>query len=373
MQGIVFTIYFILTNPPCLSTVIPSIRVIGRDEMQSLHSRKAIPVISFRAFRPRRPIQSTDVFSRLPCTHWAAAPRTARPGIDSCFPYMSFRTNPPDPFAASCRHLLRCQTAIEHRVPLSCYFRCKGRQIVEARKHFSPSTIGAAAAMHSTGRYRCRIRMSLFTNPPYCSIAVWRDLFWGQLAILSRMPLAGNLRKPAAQIVFSCTDQFARADRTACSIFRPGNYGCAPLMSPFADPPYRSMRPCHHLTRRQIAVLSGMPLDCQFRMRGSQIIYSFFHHAVCADRAAVARGSGFDSGLPFMSFFTLPPTHPVAATAHVSWRQRYIFCCIPLLKQSGFPSAHTELLQCLPHLPMPPRLMFHPAIGCTMLQRVFCI
>ena len=58
-------------------------------------------------------------------------------------PDMPFRADPPDLPIASGRDHLRCQCAIEHRMPLGRYFRCYGGQIIESRKNFLTATIGA--------------------------------------------------------------------------------------------------------------------------------------------------------------------------------------------------------------------------------------
>ena len=58
-------------------------------------------------------------------------------------PDMPFRADPPDLPIASSRDHLRCQCAIEHRMPLGRYFRCYGGQIIESWKNFLTATIGA--------------------------------------------------------------------------------------------------------------------------------------------------------------------------------------------------------------------------------------
>ena len=313
--------------------------------------------------------------------HRTAAFALAGAGKNRRLPHMPLGTAPPHAAMAASRDPLGRQRSVERRVPLC---RDLGRprcQVVESRQHLMSRAIRAAAPSRGAGGNNSRIGMPLFTYPPHFAVGTRRHLLRRQFAVSRRMPLRRDRRKLGLQIIFPGLHPFAGTHRAAAADRGPGCDLRLPCMAFFTQPPHPSAAARHDVPRRQPAVSRRMPLRCQRRKLGLQVVFSeqnlFFH----TNRTAASMHTGLDLSLPHMPLFAFPPHQPMAARQDVPRRQRTVFGWVPLrcqrriagpqvilACQRTFPgtkrtarAADTGINRCLPAVPLvaaPPYLPF---------------
>lgn len=244
--------------------------------------------------------------------------------------------------------------------------------------------VGTATSLHSPGSYRGLIAVSLSALPPNLSVGVRRHLLGRECTISVRMPLGRNIWKPGGQIIFPRHYLFPRTDWAAISTRDPRCHCRLPFVPLFTAPPYFTVAARCHLIWRYTSVSVRMPLPGHFRKVGRQIILSRADLAVSADGATAAGSPGFDLGPPFMTFFSDPPDHFVAARQHLFRSQRRVFDRMPLLcklraarskviltclcsppgtHRAVGPAACTGIHRCPPFVPLftaPPDFAFTP-------------
>ena len=174
--------------------------------------------------------------------------------------------------------------------------------------------------------------MPLFTSPPHFTSGAQWKLLRGKAAIFCWVPLDGKLRVLGGKIVFRRVYFPVGAHLTAAAshtIFdlRP------PLMFFLTYPPDRSLTAGQNLCWREVAVSRWMPLMCQFRKKGSQIVFSLLCNLTGTDRATgPITGSGMYCCLPAMTFVASPPDLLLAAVRNLIRGQGQIALRIPLFQ-----------------------------------------
>ena len=226
---------------------------------------------------------------------------------------MTIRTLPPDfPVGATGDHLGR-QTAVEGGVPLLCQQRLPAGQVVEARQHLFPRTIGAAAAIDRPGRHRRLIVVAFFASPPDLAVSAGRHLLRGQVPVFHRVPLGCQIGKPAGKVIFAGYHLSSGTDRAAAAAGGAGVDRRLPFVAALAPPPHLPAGPRGDAFRRERAIFGGVPLGRQKRVLMGQAVFLRLDLAVDTKRAAAARCPGPDLCLPPVALFTPPPGLLLAA------------------------------------------------------------
>ena len=158
-----------------------------------------------------------------PGAHGTAALLPAGAGIDHRFPAVAQAALPPDLFPAAHGHILGRQAAVEGGVPLGGDGRGPGSQVVEPRQDLSPGAVGTAAAVSGPGGHQGRVVVARRAPPPDLAVGIGGDLLGRQALVSLRVPLGGDLREPAAQVVLPGQD------------LPPGAHGAAAAVGPAVD------------------------------------------------------------------------------------------------------------------------------------------
>ena len=248
-----------------------------------------------------------------PRAHRAAAPLFPAARVNSRLPYMAVRALPPDLLPAPRADHLGGKIPVQGLVPLSGDVWVHRGQIIKAGEHSPPRAVGTAASVHGPGRRRCLVGMALFAGPPHLPAAVGGDGVGRCRAVACGMPLLGDIREHALQVVFSGDSDLARADRAARAVGGPGGHLRLPFMALLTDPPDLPVGPGGHIPRGQRAVFRWMPLLRQVRVGGGQVVVPRLDSPVGAHGTAAASCTGLDYSLPLMALPARPPDQLVAA------------------------------------------------------------
>ena len=226
-----------------------------------------------------------------PRAHRAAAPLFPGSGVNSRLPNMPLAALPPDLLPAPGGDHLGGKIPVQGLVPLSGDVWVHRGQIIKAVEHSPPRAVGTAAPVHGPGRRRRLVGR----------------------AVACGMPLLGDIREQALQVVFSRDDDLARADRAARAVGGPGGHLRLPFMALLTDPPDLPVGPGGHIPRSQGAVFRWMPLFRQLGMGGGQVVVPRLDSPVGAHGTAAASCTGLDYSLPLMALPARPPDQLVAA------------------------------------------------------------
>lgn len=167
------------------------------------------------------------------------------------------------------------------------------------------------------------VRITLLNNASADHVVLDGELTHTLFCQFLRLP--GYDRRTLAQ-------RSACADRTAAALF-----SCTtaddrfPRMAVFTQPPYPPAAAGRYLLRREAAVKGRMPLRCDHRLLGLQIIKSRQDLAVGAVRAIALPvhtvGDDRTEGMPLV---TEPPHAAIGIYAHRLRRQRAVLFPVPL-------------------------------------------
>lgn len=235
-------------------------------------------------------------------------------------PYLAMR---PDCYT------VRRKCAVQGRMPLLCNFRMQRRQIIKTRQDFSSRTVWTAGSTHASRTNHGLIRMSQFALPPDFPICIGRDLLWREDSILFRMPLCGNFRELAGQIIFSRDNLATGTYRTATSTQCPRIDRCLPRMPFVANPPDFASAAGSHIVCCTRSIFCGMPLCGNLRKFGCQIIFLRNHHTIGTNRTSAAHNPRFNRRFPLVSTLAHPPNRFMTARKHLLWRD-FVACRMPL-------------------------------------------
>ena len=172
-----------------------------------------------------------------PRAHRAAALLFPGSSVNSRLPNMPLAALPPDLLPAPGGDHLGGKIPVQGLVPLSGDVWVHRGQVIKTGEHLPPRAVGTAAPVHGPGRRRCLVGMALFAGPPHLPAAVGGDGVGRCRAVEGRMPLLGDIREQALQVVLPGNDDLARADRAARAVGGPGGHLRLPLMALPARPP----------------------------------------------------------------------------------------------------------------------------------------
>lgn len=210
-------------------------------------------------------------FSR---TDGAAALLRSGSGIDRGLPSVSLTANPPSAVVRTGGELLGRHSFIEGRVPLGCYLRHPGSEIIEARQNLLPGAVGAAMPARGSAAYGCSVGMTQLTPPPDCSIGADRNLFWPKVPVLRGIPLSCQLRIHRGKVVVARNNLPSGTNRAAAAATAPGANRRLPFMAFLAPPPNTFTGSRADILRCQRRILFRVPLRRQQRVRGEEICFS---------------------------------------------------------------------------------------------------
>ena len=249
--------------------------------------------------------------------------------VDDGLPDVAVFALPPNLSPAAGEHLVGCEGAVFGWVPFGCDLWIFCGEIVEAWQHLNVAAIWAAAVALGAAGDDGLIFVAFVADPPDFFVAERGDLIGPQAAVFCRMPLSGDLRILAGEIIFSGNDLFAGADWTAAAVGAAGNAGLI-FVAFVADPPNLAARAGRHLVGCEVAVFCRMPLAGELWILAGEIVHAADHDAIGADWTAGTVDAGFHLRLPFVAFVAHPPDDAVGADGHILRPQVAIFCRMPL-------------------------------------------
>lgn len=160
------------------------------------------------------------VTPRMCCAHLSGADGAAallRAGarIDDGFPHVSHGALPPDLFVAAGRDHLRCQRAVERRMPLRSNVGAERFQIVEAFEHLASRAIGTSGLALRARRDRGAVGMPQLAAPPSGTVGTDGDIAGLQAPVFALILLCGDLGLEVGKAFFARDDRLARAHGTS--------------------------------------------------------------------------------------------------------------------------------------------------------------
>lgn len=172
---------------------------------------------------------------------------------------------PPDLAIGPVRYHLGRQGAVSIGMPFGCNGRVQRCQIIFSRQRHTAGTDRTAGLLSGAGRNTGLLDMSLFAQPPDLSARAGCDLIGTKRAVPCRMPLPGQRRIAAGEVIFAGFQPAAGTDRTAAAC-NAGFDLCTPLVSVFTHPPDGLMTARQDLFGRQGKIFGRMPF-CRYRRR----------------------------------------------------------------------------------------------------------
>ena len=166
---------------------------------------------------------------------WATAVTSCAAGDDGLI-FVAFVADPPDFFIAGWGDLGWPQRAIFRRVPLTGELGILAGEIVFAGDDFFASADWTACAVVAAGNVGLPF-VALVADPPHFATTAGEHIARCQIAILRRMPLAGELGIDRRQIVHASEHHAIGANRTAGTADA-RFYLRLPFVAVLADPPH---------------------------------------------------------------------------------------------------------------------------------------
>lgn len=235
-------------------------------------------------------------------------------------------------------------------MPLARYLGIEGGEVVIPGEHFGVGAVWAAAVPLGAAGDGGLVFMAFVADPPDFFVAGGGDVLWGEAAVFLWVPLAGDERILACEVVLARDEHFAGADWATAAVDT-GRNNCAPFVAFVADPPDFAPGAGDDVARREIAVFGWVPLAGDIWIAGGEVGFAGDGPTAVAIRAAcAAAASGMDGSLPTVSIRTAPPNVPFAAIAHAFCGQRQVALAVPLVKQFFAACAATEIGERFAHI-----------------------
>lgn len=266
--------------------------------------------------------------------HWAATLLGAGAAVDDGLPGVACAALPPHTPPAARGDVLRRESAVEGRVPLTGDGWVEGGEVVVADKHFFIGTVGTSAAAHGAAGDHGLVVVAFFAAPPDFFVAGWGDFVWRERAIFGGVPLGGNGWIKRSQIVESCQHFLASTDGAAAAVDAAGNAGLV-VMAFLTAPPHFAAGAGHHVGRSESAIFCRVPLRGKVRIKTCKVVIPSLHLFVAADGTASAVDTGFHLCPPLVPMAAAPPSHAMAARQHLIRCERAVFGGVPFAGQIG--------------------------------------
>ena len=186
--------------------------------------------------------------------------------------------------------------------------------------------------------------MSFRAPPPDLTLGSKGHILGRQCSVGGGIPLRGQIGKAAGQIVCPGNHNAVGADRAAAAAYTGADLRL-PLMALAAPPPDLLFTSGQNLFRRQGQVFGGVPLIDQFRILTGQIRFPGpGEPSRTVGAVGVICGACIDGRLPDVPSGAPPPDLLRATIGHLPWRQRLVFCRVPLSQQGRTVLLHTIVI-----------------------------
>lgn len=265
------------------------------------------------------------------CTDGAAAASVGA-AVDGGLPDMAGGALPPDFLVAGGGDVLGCEVTVQELLPLPREGGVTAGEVIEPGQDFAPATIRTAGVAPGAAGDGGLVVMPEGTAPPDLAVGGGRHLLRREAAVLLGVPLAGDLRELAGEVVEPGQHLPPAAHGAAVAAVAAGNTGL-PLMSAGTAPPDLAAAAGGDIAWGEGAVLRGMPLSGENGVACGEVVLSGKDLLAGADGTACALHTGFDLGLPLMPLLTAPPGFVMAGGGELLRRQAAILCGMPLARK----------------------------------------
>ena len=257
---------------------------------------------------------------------------------------MSQLTTPPHFTVRGGRHVCRLQSIVFLTIPLGGNSREIAGQVVLSGKHCLARAVGAAYSADTGGNHRLPL-MAFSALPPNLAVGACQHIGGHQTAVFGGVPLTGQFRPNAGQVVDAGQQCPVGTDRTAAARNTGFHHG-PPFVFLFADPPHCPVAPNGNTVRGKGTILLRVPLGGNIGPLGCQIVFSRTGPLPDAVGALCSRSCpGVNGGFPFVAPFTSPPNFLAAAIGDAMRSQRIVIQGMPLLEQGELVMLHAVVIQ----------------------------
>lgn len=149
-------------------------------------------------------------------------------------PHMPLPALPPCAAQRARHYHIRFKLTVKRRMPLGRDLRIYRRQIVKSLQE-PPARAVRTALQISPRRYGSAPRVAERAFPPHSAVAVHTHILGSYALVFIVIPLLGQLRHKAEQVIFALNDDLTCAVGTACAVSAGGDR-CLPRV-PFLTPP----------------------------------------------------------------------------------------------------------------------------------------
>ena len=170
------------------------------------------------------------------------------------------------------------------------------------------------------------------TAPPDFAVGGGRHLLGRETAVLLRMPLAGDLRELAGEVVEPGQDLPPAAHGAAVAAVAAGDGGL-PFVPVGATPPDLAAAARGDVAGREGAVLRRMPFGGEGGIARGEVVLAREHLLARTDGTTGALDARFDLGLPGVAALAAPPDLGVAGGGEVRGTALPILRRVPLARE----------------------------------------
>ena len=262
------------------------------------------------------------------CAIWTTAVALGTAGNDGLI-LMAFVADPPDFLVAGGSDVVWGEGAVFGWVPLACDVWILAGEIVFAGDDLFACADWATAAAAAAGDGRL-IGVAFGTDPPDVAPTAGDNVGWGEGAVFGWMPLSGELRIEAGEIVLAGLDELIGANGTTGAVDT-RFYLCPPFVAVVTLPPHESMAAGQDIGWGEGGIFGWVPLTSEIWIGCGEVVHAGQRQASAAIWAACATaGAGVDGGLPVVTVGTGPPDFAFAAVADAVGSEWRVARAVPL-------------------------------------------
>ena len=255
------------------------------------------------------------------CAIWTTAVALGTAGNDGLI-LMAFVADPPDFLVAGGSDVVWGEGAVFGWVPLAGDVWILAGEVVFAGDDLFACADWATAAAAAAGD-GCLIGVAFGTDPPDFAPTAGDNVGWGEGAVFGWMPLGGELRIEAGEIVLAGLDELIGANGTTGAVDT-RFYLCSPFVAVVTLPPHESMAAGQDIGWGEGGIFGWVPLTSEIWIGCGEVVHAGQRQSSAAIWAACATaGAGVDGGLPVVTVGTGPPDFTFAAVADAvggEWR-----------------------------------------------------